>query len=251
MMFGFAYMLVSTILLFSLCQSSDVATRQFTVVPVPSAASLSRVSYLMSRERLKIPASNLNPFIDPAFSLSYTNELERLEKNYSKGNSGPHRVAMATDNETNELIGYIDLDKRFRTDVSEVRRLPPPWISDLVVDPAWRRKGVAKEMLQYMEAVCFNPKEWNYKKLYLLSDMNNVAGTSLYLKNGFRPVQFEIGESANIKKTASMKTVLSSAGAGDIRDDDLPALLGFFASQYAQEWDRVLFVKTVQQYLQG
>ena len=150
----------------------------YTIIPA-TFECLSTVSYLMSRERLKVPSTNLNPFPDAAFSLQYTNELKRLEKNFPpEGGPGPHRVAMAVDDE-NKLVGYIDIDKRFRTNVREVKRLPPPFISDLVVDENWRRKGVAAALLRYAEYVCFNPKEW-YTRASLLKPFSDSESLHIH-----------------------------------------------------------------------
>ena len=54
--------------------------------------ALKDVSYMMSRERLRVPSSNLNPFTDTAFVQSYINELKRLEKNWPTAKGAPKRI---------------------------------------------------------------------------------------------------------------------------------------------------------------
>lgn len=192
--------------------------------------ALKDVSYMMSRERLRVPSSNLNPFTDTAFVQSYINELKRLEKNWPTAKGAKvHQAAVATCDETGKVVGYIDIDKRFRDDQSIVRRLPAPYISDLVVDERWRRQGVAKRLIRFAEDICFDSKQWHLRKLHLMADVDNVAATTLYLKDGYIPLKMEKGP----VEDPPLKTNIIKGG-----DPDVEEYLSLFKG-----FDRVLFCK--------
>jgi GNAT superfamily N-acetyltransferase len=227
---------------------------RYTVKPA-DFKSLSTASFLMNRERFNVP----NPLTDPRFIESYQIDLERLEKNFPL-TDGSHKVAMAVDDETKQLVGYIDIDQRFRT--HGAKRLPPPFICDLVVDREWRRQGVGAALLRYAEDVCFNPNQWSNHKLYLIADADNTVATTMYLKQGYRPIQFEKGPHNRIESTNTLISVLSQlldshshsvvdndiincyTKGHDYQGNDLPFMIELFATTIVQEWDRVLFMKS-------
>lgn len=240
-------------------------------------------AYLMTREKFKVPSvvtaehCKGSAHSNEIFREFCTNELRRLEQNFPSTSKGsPHRVLCAVDN-NGQLVGYIDVDKRFRT--HGTARLPPPFVCDLVIHPAWRRKGVAGSLLRSAEEVC--SKEWNEKKVFLLADCDNKAATTLYLKKGYRPVQVEQGPYFRVDKTEQIRTIIEKSDMKDrfsssvidavLRpytlsdgntnlnrynsddhhhddahngdEDDLQFWLAAFAATIAHEWDRVLFMK--------
>ena len=61
--------------------------------------------------------------------------------------------------------------------------LPGEWYIDtLVIDPDFRRQGIAGDLIQYTEEIA---KENNFSRIALNCEMDNEAAYNLYLKMGF------------------------------------------------------------------
>jgi len=63
-----------------------------------------------------------------------------------------------------------------------------PYISNLAIAPAFRRQGIAADLLQACEPIA---QQWEYQDLYLHVLENNQAARALYKKVGFRVCQVE------------------------------------------------------------
>lgn len=67
-------------------------------------------------------------------------------------------------------------------------RLYRPYISNLVVDPRYRRRGYARKLVAECEEIS---KAWGYGEVYLHVDMGEKPATSLYTKLGYATVSEE------------------------------------------------------------
>jgi hypothetical protein len=82
--------------------------------------------------------------------------------------------------------------------VDEIARelLPPEWkvvavLSNLVVSPSARRRGLAKALCDRVECIASGP-EWRYSNLYLRVESENLAARDLYQKKlGFQ-MEYEL-----------------------------------------------------------
>lgn len=148
--------------------------------------SLSYVSLIMAQEKLKITFSRTTPL--PLITLIYQSslrELERLTNNFPNSDDNDCHICLVciNNNDTNNILGYIDIDKR------NVIEYPKPYISDIVVDQLHRRKGIAQLLLKECEKIS---KNWKNNELYLLAETKNFKALLLYEKIGYLPIQFEI-----------------------------------------------------------
>jgi GNAT superfamily N-acetyltransferase len=134
---------------------------------------------------MNIPVSEAS-LSSPVFNIMYLRELDRLKENYTK-DENLHQIVVAKSCD-DEIIGYIDIDRRNIFN----KRFPTPYVSDLVVQPSWRNKGVATSLLEYCsDIVC--KVEWTEPHLHLLVETNNRKALNLYSRLQFIPLQAETG----------------------------------------------------------
>ena len=167
--------------------SSDVASSCSYKIGRGGMASIFTAAYYMSIEIMKIPIAEAS-LSSPVFNMIYLRELDRLKENYpSNEDESLHQIIVAK-NDEDEVIGYIDIDRR----QTFAWRFPLPYISDLVVQPSWRNKGVATSLLQYCsDVVC--KSEWMENRVNLLVETDNDKALSLYNTLNFWPVHAETG----------------------------------------------------------
>jgi GNAT superfamily N-acetyltransferase len=146
----------------------------------------------MTIERMEIPVEQAS-LSSPVFNMMYLRELDRLKENYTK-DPDEHQVIVAK-NIDDEVIGYVDIDRRNIFN----KRFPTPYVSDLVVQPLWRNKGVAKSLLAYCtDIVC--KIEWFESHIHLLVETENKKAINLYSKLLYVPIQGETGPIDDLSK---------------------------------------------------
>ncbi|WP_460200789.1 GNAT family N-acetyltransferase [Scytonema sp. NUACC21] len=105
--------------------------------------------------------------------------------------STPHHVCLVAVNTTSikadDLVGTIELGVRFNDSWSEVSR-SFLYLSNLAVNPTYRRKGAASDLLLACEKVALN---WGFQDLYLHVLENNHQARQLYFKLGYRVYKVE------------------------------------------------------------
>lgn len=156
-------------------------------------ASIFTAAYYMSIDRLNIHVSEAS-LSSPAFNMIYLRELDRLKENYTK-DENLHQVIVAKSNDDDEIVGYIDIDRRNIFN----KRFPTPYVSDLIVQPSWRNKGVATSLLEYCENVVCK-LEWKEPHLHLLVETQNSKALDLYCRLNFIPLQAETGSMDDLSK---------------------------------------------------
>ena len=113
----------------------------------------------------------------------YLSELSRLQGNFPYGDV-EHSFFVACQrrqessppksNEKDQIIGFVDVDARPRKKESDA---PRPYLSDLAVIPAHRRKGVAQALIRECET---EAKLWGKDELYLRVERDNDGGLKMY-----------------------------------------------------------------------
>lgn len=210
-MISASYVVISAVLV-TFCSSysptlSDASSNGLYKIGRGSMASIFNAAYYMTIERMKIPASEAS-LSSPVFNMMYLRELDRLKENYTKDES-VHQVVVAKSLE-DEVIGYIDIDRRNIFN----KRFPTPYISDLVVQPAWRNKGVATSLLAYCtDVVC--KVEWMESYIHLLVESDNRKALNLYSKMEFIPLQAETGDMDDLSQ---IKIIPINSSAFEIAD---------------------------------
>ncbi len=100
----------------------------------------------------------------------------------------PHHVCLvAVDTSmasTDKILGTVELGVRFSDSWANAHKCFP-YLSNLAVNPQYRRHGVASSLLTSCEQVC---QEWGFKDLYLHVLENNHQARQLYFKLGYRRV---------------------------------------------------------------
>lgn len=198
----------------------------------------------MTIERMNIPVSEAS-LSSPVFNIMYLRELDRLKENYTK-DENLHQIIVAKSSD-DEIIGYIDIDRRNIFN----KRFPTPYVSDLVVQPSWRNKGVATSLLEYCaDVVC--KVEWTEPYLHLLVETNNRKALNLYSRLQFIPLQAETGPMDDL---SLIKIILLNSMGTDNDDgatDELPDkkkslinLSTLLIDDFILAYDRVLLRKDI------
>lgn len=185
-------------------------------------ASIFTAAYYMSIEIMKIPISEAS-LSSPVFNMIYLRELDRLRENYPDNeDESLHQIIVAKNNE-DEVVGYIDIDRR----QNFALRFPLPYISDLVVQPSWRNKGVATSLLKYCsDVVC--KSEWMETQVNLLVETDNDRALSLYNRLDFWPVHAETGP---MDDSSMIKTIPINSSDDNVQNVELLGSASISASK--------------------
>lgn len=105
--------------------------------------------------------------------------------------SPPHHVCLVAvdmnENESNSLVGSVELGLRFTDSWTQSGR-SFPYLSNLAVNPKYRRRGAASSLLKSCERVAL---AWGFQDIYLHVLENNSQARQLYLKQGYRVQKVE------------------------------------------------------------
>jgi len=103
----------------------------------------------------------------------------------------PHQtclVAIHTSQSGNhQVLGTVELGVRFVHSWTNYNRLSP-YVSNLAVDPRYRRYGLGSSLLTSCEQVC---KGWGFQDIYLHVLEKNHQARKLYLKLGYEIYRVE------------------------------------------------------------
>lgn len=96
-----------------------------------------------------------------------------------RANSPYYQCLVALTLETEEIIGTAEISLRSWL-MTHTRSC---YISNLAVSQAYRRQGIAKQLLLKCEKIA---REWNCQTLYLHVLEDNIAAKQLYLSSGYQ-----------------------------------------------------------------
>jgi ribosomal protein S18 acetylase RimI-like enzyme len=88
------------------------------------------------------------------------------------------------------IIGFCDVDGRPSNRPTGFASNPRPYLSDLCTDPAFRRRGVAKGLVEACETFCCS--QLNEQFVYIRVESHNEAAILLYEGMGYRTVDDEV-----------------------------------------------------------
>eukprot|EP00597_Dinobryon_sp_UTEXLB2267_P005988 CAMPEP_0170079082 /NCGR_PEP_ID=MMETSP0019_2-20121128/15552_1 /TAXON_ID=98059 /ORGANISM="Dinobryon sp., Strain UTEXLB2267" /LENGTH=248 /DNA_ID=CAMNT_0010292361 /DNA_START=273 /DNA_END=1019 /DNA_ORIENTATION=- len=164
---------------------------EILVIEPATMNALHQIAIYVAREKMQVAqfATDISCMMSPAFSMVYVQELERLETNFQSLPCSfmQHTMLIAKYNDS-AVVAFVDMDRRREVlDPSQ----SVPYISDLIVSPHHRKKGIASALLQRCEHIARNV--WKEHHLHLLAETYSLPAVSLYLKNGFVPVSLESG----------------------------------------------------------
>jgi ribosomal protein S18 acetylase RimI-like enzyme len=111
-------------------------------------------------------------------------ELNRLQLNFPYVDTDLHRMLVAVMTSSPDdtikvseriVVGFVDVDAR---PCKPEIKLPRPYLSDLAVDPNYRRRGIAQALIETCEEFVQNiPK----KELYIRVEETNEAAVEMYI----------------------------------------------------------------------
>lgn len=116
-------------------------------------------------------------------------ELNRLQQNFPYADPN-HFMYVATTRTNGDLsiVAFCDVDGRPAT-----RRFdaPRPYLSDLVVHPHYRRRGIAKRLVEFIETRIVQG-EMESPFLYIRVERDNDAARIMYQNMDYRPISHPI-----------------------------------------------------------
>jgi ribosomal protein S18 acetylase RimI-like enzyme len=102
----------------------------------------------------------------------------------------PHHICLvAVDSLAgiSSIVGTVEMTVRFSDSWTQVGK-SFPYLSNLAVNPQYRRQGAASKLLQSCEQVALS---WGFQELYLHVLENNQQAQRLYFKLGYRVYKIE------------------------------------------------------------
>lgn len=122
----------------------------------------------------------------PLFRLGIYEDLR-----YRLISPSPHHACLvaidATPEKGNQIVGTVELNVRFSDSWAYVQKTFP-YLSNLAVNPQYRRYGVASSLLMRCEQLS---QEWGFQDIYLHVLEKNYPARQLYFKQGYRVHQVE------------------------------------------------------------
>ena len=104
-------------------------------------------------------------------------ELNRLQNNFPYVETDIHQMLVAMAN--NRVVGFVDIDAR---PCKTTPKLPRPYLSDLCIDPEYRRQGLAQTLVLECESFIQSiPRE----ELFIRVEESNEAAVAMYQKLGY------------------------------------------------------------------
>lgn len=101
-------------------------------------------------------------------------ELNRLQQNFPYQDTDLHQMLVAIDDESHKVVGFVDVDARpCKTKI----KLPRPYLSDLCVDPDFRRRGIANRLVRACEQFT---QDIPRTELWIRVKEDNAAAVEMY-----------------------------------------------------------------------
>jgi ribosomal protein S18 acetylase RimI-like enzyme len=112
-------------------------------------------------------------------------ELNRLQQNFPYKDTDLHQMLVAVsviDLDNRTIVGFCDVDAR---PCQTHPPLPRPYLSDLAVDPQYRRLGIASALVQMGESFLQNvPRD----EVFIRVDETNESAMNMYKGLGYETV---------------------------------------------------------------
>lgn len=147
-----------------------------------------------------IMASFYQNSTSPFKSLYRIAELNRLQQNFPYADSSRHVMLVATCSETKEVVAFCDVDAR---PPSRPTDPPRPYLSDLAVSPTYRRRGIAKLLIQTSEGMART--QMKKQDLYIKVEDSNVVAVQMYDALGYEELGHTFGSNGMPESTILLR----------------------------------------------
>jgi ribosomal protein S18 acetylase RimI-like enzyme len=105
-------------------------------------------------------------------------ELNRLQQNFPY-NDEKHSMFVASCRSSQKIVAFVDIDAR---PGKRLQDPPRPYLSDLSVDPDWRRNGIASHLIEECERLAVRMGK---NELYIRVERNNTPAIYMYQGLGY------------------------------------------------------------------
>ena len=95
-------------------------------------------------------------------------------------------MLVAVSKSTDEIIGFCDVDNRPATPNIHYKNNPRPILSDLMVSSAFRRKGIARQLVEFCEKTCLD--DFKAQELFIRVLKGNEAAIAMYNNFGYEVI---------------------------------------------------------------
>jgi peptide-N4-(N-acetyl-beta-glucosaminyl)asparagine amidase len=115
-------------------------------------------------------------------------ELNRLQQNFPYAGREFHRmiVALAEIDGEKHIAGFCDIDARKPNRPTSYKFNPRPYLSDLCVAPTFRRKGVARSLIDHCEQFC---RDLGKSDIFIRVERRNDAAIKMYTDMGYQEIE--------------------------------------------------------------
>lgn len=166
----------------------------FNITMITKKKDISNVSEFLTN----ITYKNIKNHYKKKLILSETSNLYKIYGQTIGNNKIPSSLFVSYNND--KIIGCIGISyqifekytQKFRNiypydffNITQTQQLMVPIISNLAVDEEYRRQNIGTTLLKYAEKTI---KEWNYNKVYLIVERNNIPAIEFYFKNGYNVI---------------------------------------------------------------
>lgn len=149
---------------------------------------------------------------NPWLQMYRLGELNRLQQNFPRMDVNLHCmfVAIATQssnvNGEKRIIGFCDVDGRIPNQNTGYIYNPRPYVADMCVDPAFRRRGIGQQLIRACED--FSRNDIQKSQVYLRVERKNKAGIQLYTGMGYQQVDNDDDARGDYDDLTSKKIML-------------------------------------------
>ena len=105
-------------------------------------------------------------------------ELNRLQQGFPYADKELHRMLVAVSIIDDTVIGFCDIDARVPNRPTGYKYNPRPYLSDICVDPDWRRRGIARSLIEACESFC--SESLDREEVFIRVEKENHAALHMY-----------------------------------------------------------------------
>ncbi len=131
--------------------------------------------------------SGIKQWFVPLLRLGIGEDLRYRLRSSPNSHHGCFVACLLDERDTEIVVGTIEVTVKYVQSMA-IAPMKVPYISNLAVDPQYRRLGIARQLLQRCEV---QVKRWNYSNIGLHVLENNAGAKELYRQCGYETQHVE------------------------------------------------------------